>query len=94
MMFRCVVHLFGFPKNITSGREVDFELRQGDTLAKVVAMLRKKLPALEGFAIVPGENKLVDNFKFNLNGQLYYDDLSAQIHEGDRIALLIPVTGG
>ena len=93
-MFQCVVQLFGFPKAITEQREVSFKLTVGATLADVIAGLRENLPTLEGFAIAPGENRLVEHFKFNLNGRLIYTDFSTPVSAGDRIALLIPVTGG
>lgn len=93
-MFECAVQLFGFPKTITEQREVTFNLADVASLADVIAGLRENLPTLEGFAITPGENRLVEHFKFNLNGQLIYNDFSAPVKDGDRIALLIPVTGG
>jgi molybdopterin converting factor small subunit len=88
------VQLFGFPRNVTTKRDVVFTLGDGAILADVIANLRKSVPALDGFAIKPGENRLVEGFKFNHNGRLVYDDFSTEVNSGDHIALLIQVQGG
>ena len=93
-MFRCVVEMFGLPSEITELREVEVELDDGATLRDVVAALKSKIPALEGTAIRTGEDQLVENYKFNINGHFYYDDMGLKIKSGDRIALLVPITGG
>jgi molybdopterin converting factor small subunit len=93
-MFECAVQLYGFPKAIADRREVVVTLTDGANLADVIAQLRVKQPTLEGFAIMPGENRLSANFKINHNGRLVYTDFSATVHSGDHIALLIPVSGG
>jgi len=93
-MFRCVVEMFGLPGEITELRQVEIELKDGATLRDVVAAIRRKIPALEGTAIRVGEDQLVENYKFNVNGQFYYDDMGLKIQSGDRIALLVPITGG
>ena len=93
-MFKCVVEMFGLPSEITELREVEVELNYGATLRDVVAALKDKIPALEGTAILAGEDQLVENYKFNVNGHLYYNDLNLKLQSGDRVALLTPVTGG
>ena len=93
-MFECHIQLFGFPKEIIDGNEVILSLDDDASLADVVAQLRKKVPALEGFAVAPGENRLVAGFKFNLNGRLIYTDYSMKVQGSDRIALLPRVSGG
>lgn len=93
-MFECRVQLFGFPTWITDGNEVILWLGDGASLADVIGQLRKKVPALEGFAVAPGENRLMAGFKFNLNGRLVYTDYSIQVRSTDRIALLPRVSGG
>ncbi len=93
-MFRCVVEMFGLPSEITELREVEVELDDGATLKDVVAALKDKIPALEGTAIRVGEDQLVENYKFNVNGHFYYDDMGLQVKSGDRVALLVPITGG
>ena len=37
---------------------------------------------------------LMDYFKFNLNGHFYFDGMDFELKKGDRIALLMPDTGG
>jgi molybdopterin converting factor small subunit len=93
-MFRCVVEMFGLPSEITELREAEVELDDGATLRDVVAALKSKIPALEGTAIRVGENQLVENYKFNVNGRFYYDDMDLRLRSGDRIALLVPISGG
>ena len=93
-MFKCVVEMFGLPSEITELREVEVELDDGATLRDVVAALKSRVPALEGTAIRAEEDQLVENYKFNVNGRFYYDDMDLKIKSGDRIALLVPITGG
>ena len=93
-MFKCVVQMFGLPREITSLREVELELKDGATLGDVIAALRHEIPSLEGPVIRHGENQLVEFYKFNVNGRFYFDDTGLKLHRGDRIALLTPATGG
>lgn len=88
------VKLFGFPQSVSTRREVTFSLADEATLADVIANLRKSVPTLVGYAVMPGEDRLVENFKFNHNGRLVYTDFSAKVSSGDHIALLIQVSGG
>ena len=93
-MFKCVIYLYGLPYEITALREVEVELKDGAGMAAVIAALREKIPALEGPVFRPGEDRLQELYKFNVNGQLYFDGTDFKLHQGDRIALLVPVTGG
>ena len=93
-MFKCVVQMFGLPSEITELYEVEVELRDGANMAEVIAALREKIPALEGPVIRPGEDRLEELYKFNVNGHFYFDGMDFQLHAGDRIALLVPATGG
>jgi molybdopterin converting factor small subunit len=93
-MFKCVIYMFGLPYEITPLREVEVELEEGAGMAGIIAALREKIPALEGPVIRPGENRLRELYKFNINGQLYFDGSDFKLRPGDRIALLVPVTGG
>jgi molybdopterin converting factor small subunit len=36
----------------------------------------------------------MEYYKFNVNGLFYFDGMDFGLHSGDRIALLMPVTGG
>ena len=93
-MFKCVIQMFGLPREITVLREVEVELRDGDGMNEVIIALREKVPALEGPVFRTGEDRLSEMYKFNINGLFYYDGMDFQLKSGDRIALLMPITGG
>ena len=93
-MFKCVIPMYGLPYEITALREVEVELKDGAGMAGVIAALREKIPALVGPVFRPGEDRLQELYKFNVEGQLYFDGMDFELHRGDRIALLVPVTGG
>lgn len=93
-MFKYVVELYGFAREITTLGRVEIELEDGAGMADVIAALRKEIPALDTCAFRPGENRLADLYKFNINGRLHYDGMDFRLHNGDRIALLTLVTGG
>ena len=86
--------MYGLRREITELREVEVELRDGATIAEVIAAMREKIPALEGPVFRKGEDRLVEQYKFNVNGKFYFDGQDFKLHEGDRIALLVPMTGG
>ena len=92
--FTCRIPLYGLPYEITPLREVEVELPDGAGMAHVVAALREKVPSLVGPVVRPGTDRLQQAYKFNLNGTFYYDGQDFTLRPGDRIALLVPVTGG
>ena len=93
-MFKCTLYMYGLPYELTPLREVEVELNDGAGMAEVVAALREKVPVLEGPVIRTGQDRLQENYKFNINGDFFYDGMDFRLHPGDRIALLVPVTGG
>jgi len=93
-MFKCVIQMFGLPHEITELREVEVELEDGANMADVIAAMKEKIPTLEGPVIRTGQNRLEELYKFNVNGQFYFDGMDFELHSGDRIALLVPATGG
>jgi molybdopterin converting factor small subunit len=93
-MFKGVIYIYGLPREIADIREVPVDLSDGAGMSEVVAALKEKIPALEGPVIRTGENRLRELYKFNINGTFYYDGQDFQLHKEDRIALLMPVTGG
>jgi molybdopterin converting factor small subunit len=93
-MFKVTIPMYGLRREITEKREVEVELRYGATMPEVIAAIRQKVPALEGPVIRRGEDRLVELYKFNVNGKFYYDGQNFELHPGDRIALLVPMTGG
>ncbi|MGP8080400.1 MAG: MoaD/ThiS family protein [Dehalococcoidales bacterium] len=96
-MPKCTVDFFGLPVNITE-LKVEIELKEDAKLKDIIAALRSNVPALEGKIIVPGEDRMVDGYTFNIQGRFYVDgidgDKNLQLKDGDHIALLtIPVGG-
>ena len=93
-MNRCIVQLFGLPREITELQKVEVELKDEASLGDVIAALRREIPALEGHVIRVGENRLTEHCAFNINGRFYLDDREIQLQDGDHIALLTLATGG
>ena len=93
-MNRCIVQLFGLPREVTELREVEIELTDGASLGDVIAALRREIPALEGRVIRAGENRLMEHCAFNINGRFYLNDKEVQLQDGDRVLLLTLATGG
>jgi molybdopterin converting factor small subunit len=93
-MDKWTIPMYGLPREITEKREVEIELADNASMADVIAAMKAKIPSLVGPVIRPGENRLVEQFKFNLNGRFYFDGQDFTLHKGDRIALLVPMTGG
>ncbi len=88
------IPMYGLPREITELREAEIELSDNADMAEVIAALKAKVPTLEGPVIRPGENRLQDQYKFNINGRFYFDGQDFNLRQGDRIALLVPITGG
>ncbi|MBN1692972.1 MAG: MoaD/ThiS family protein [Dehalococcoidales bacterium] len=93
-MFKVVIPMYGLRREITEQREVEVELRDGAAMAEVIAAMREKVPSLEGPVLRKGEDRLVEKYKFNINGKFYFDGQDFKLNKGDRIALLVPITGG
>jgi molybdopterin converting factor small subunit len=93
-MFKVTIPMYGLRREISEKREVEVELRDGATMTEVIAAVREKVPSLEGPVIRRGEDRLVELYKFNVHGKFYYDGQDFKLHQGDRIALLVPMTGG
>ena len=93
-MFKGVVYIYGLPREIADVREVPVELRDGANMGEVIAALKKAVPALDGTVFRKGEDRLQELYKFNINGDFYYDGQDFRLYKEDRIALLMPVQGG
>ena len=93
-MIKFTVQMFGLPPEITTLRAVEIEVNEGAGMGEVIAAIRQKTTALDGPVFRPGEDRLADLYKFNVNGRFYFDGMDFKLQPGDRIALLVPATGG
>lgn len=94
-MFKCVVKMLGLPYGLTDRHEVEIELNEGATLRDVIVTLKKKIPSLEGPVLHKDSDTPVELYRFNVNGQFYYDDVEdVEMKYGDDIALLTVIAGG
>jgi molybdopterin converting factor small subunit len=93
-MDKWIIPMYGLSHEITEQREVEIELSDNASMVEVIAAMKAKIPSLVGPVIRPGENRLVEQFKFNINGRFYFDGQDFNLRKGDRIALLVPMTGG
>ena len=92
--FKCVIPFYGLSRELTTLRQVEVELTDGAGMAEVIGAIKEKVPSLNGPVFKQGENKLVEYYKFNINGKFYFQDMEFQLHPGDRIALLVPLAAG
>lgn len=93
-MIRCVVELYGLPRQVTELREVEVGLKDGASLSEVVAALKREIPALEGRVTRAGEDRLLEHYAFNVNGHFYFEDREVQLQDGDHVLLLTLASGG
>jgi hypothetical protein len=93
-LFKCVIGLYGLPRGIVDGHQVEVELEDEASLADVIAVLRHALPKMEGPVIRAGEDKLTEHYAFNINGRFYNDDKEIRVRSGDQVGLLALATGG
>ena len=93
-MKRYIVRLFGLPYEVTKLPEVEVELKDEASLGDIIAELRRAIPTLEGNVIHAGEDRLIQNYGFNINGRFYLNDEGVQFKDSDYIALLRLATGG
>lgn len=93
-MFKCVIGLYGLPREITGRPEVEVELTEEAGLTEIIAALRREIPGLEGRVIRPGKDKLMSYYAFNINGRFCSDDQKMRVKGDDKIILLPLVSGG
>jgi len=93
-MFKCIIGLYGLPRGIVNGHQVEVELKDEAGLTDVIAALRSKIPKLEGPVIRAGEDKLTEHYAFNINGRFYMDDKEIRVRSGDKVGLLALAAGG
>ncbi|MFC1863329.1 MoaD/ThiS family protein [Thermodesulfobacteriota bacterium] len=93
-MISAVIHIFGLPTELGTVHKVEVQLKDKAGMAEVVAALREKVPGLENIVIRADEDRLEKFYRFNINGRLFFDGMDFELHEGDKIALLMPPAGG
>ncbi|MCJ7654445.1 MAG: MoaD/ThiS family protein [Dehalococcoidia bacterium] len=93
-MFKCIIGLYGLPRGIVDGHNVEVELKDEASLTDVIAVLRHAIPKLEGPVIHAGEDKLTEHYAFNINGRFYIDDKEIRIRSGDKVGLVALAAGG
>ena len=86
--------MFGLSKEITELRNIEIELYEGASLRDLVAALRHKIPALEGAVIRPGQDRLTEQYVFNIDGRFYFDKDKVELRDGVSIRLILLATGG
>ncbi len=92
---RCVVELYGLSNELTKLRKVEIELNERASLRELIAALRHKIPMIEGQVIRAGEDRLMTNCVFNINGRIYAEDTEElRLQSSDHVALLTLTAGG
>ena len=93
-MIKCIVEMFGVPRDVTGLREVEVSLEENASLSNLVDALRRAIPALDGRVIQAGADRLLDNYGFNIKGQFYFDNAEVQLEDGEHIIIITIATGG
>jgi hypothetical protein len=93
-MFTLNIEMYGIPQNITRQIKVAVELDDEAGLKNVVAALKRQLPALEGPVICQGQDRLVEEYAFLVNGQSQTEDSIIRIQPNDRIVVVLMAMGG
>jgi hypothetical protein len=83
------VELYGSLR-LKAGREL--VPMRADTIATAIMVLRRAHPPLS--KLLPEGDALTENFRFSVNGRAITTDLSAPLHEGDRLILFSASVGG
>jgi hypothetical protein len=93
-VFKLIVEMFGLPQKISQEGKVEIQLRDNASLKEVVTALKRKIPDLEGPVIRQGQDELVENYAFIVNGQFQAGDSNLRIRPDDRTVLVLLATGG
>lgn len=77
------VKFFAALKDVVGCRELQLQLDDGSTVASLLERLSREYPRLGAFsqAVVPSVNQ-------------EYSSLGTELHEGDEVAFIPPVSGG
>jgi hypothetical protein len=88
------VEIFGIPDLLGDRRDVRVEIEGVTTLAGLVSELRRCMPALEKRVILSGEDRLLPQLWFNVNGRFYRDQYDLVVSPRDHILILSLAMGG
>ncbi len=93
-MFLCTIEIYGLPQSLIPYNKLEVELEDEARIKDVVVALKRKIPELEGPVIEQGQEHLLDNYAFAVNGQFQPGESDIQIHPNDKIVLVLLATGG
>lgn len=93
-MSKYVVGLYGLPRQIIKSNSVELEMPEPVSLTDLIASLRRAIPGLEGPVIQMGQDKLTENYAFNINGLFYANSDIILIRPDDTVGLLALAMGG
>ena len=93
VLFKCIVHIYGLPREISTVQNVEVELKDGAGMTDVITAIKEKIPAFDGQVFREGENRLMDLFKFNINGQFYFNGMDFKLQDGDIAELALAGDG-
>lgn len=93
-VFSVNIEMYGIPQNITQQNKMAVDLEDEAGLREVVLALKRQIPALEGPVICEGQDSLIENYAFIINGQSQPSDSNVRIQRNDRIVLVLMATGG
>ncbi len=93
-MFTVNIEMYGVPQSVTQQYKTRLDLEDGASLQDVIQALKQKMPAMEGSVIYQGQDRLIENFSFIVNGQSQPEDSDIRIQPNDRIVLVLMATGG
>jgi len=92
-LMKFTVEMFGLSP-FTEDNSVQVELKEGASVADLVAALRQKMPSFRGRVIMPDRDRLVENYGFYVNGEFVTEEGHVLLKKGDRIVLILLATGG
>jgi molybdopterin synthase sulfur carrier subunit len=89
------VKLFATLRPLVGAKEVEAEVKPGDTVGDVLEKLTAAYPAL-GERVFDDHGNLQSSMNVLVNGRSirFLNGLSTAIHDGDELALFPPVGGG
>jgi hypothetical protein len=93
-MIKCKVEMWGLPREVSGLGDVEVQLEEDASLQDAIAALKRKVPALEGAVISPGQDRIEETCAFNINGCFYQNDENVQLKNGDCLKLVTVATGG